>query len=138
MRPLLFDHILSSPGTGAIFETHGFDCAWFRHGNVDLARPGVADIAVEVLRRVPLLLHQLLRVFVKVRLRLLLREDIILVFLLLYDSTSRLRHEQAKREVIVVAEVRLLDLLKLVEMNRVVPALLSLRHFTQLFVVQDS
>ena len=137
MRPLLFDHILTIPGTGAIFETHGFDCAWFRQGNVDLDRSGAVDIAVEVLRCVPLLLHQLLRVFVKVRLRLLLRKDIILVFLLLYDSTSRLRHEQAKRKVIVVAEVCLLDLLKLVEMNRVVPALLSLGHFTQLLVVQD-
>ena len=137
MRPLLFDHsvcaVLLDPGTRAIVE--GFLSTRFRHGNVDLARPDIAVIFVEVLRRIPLLLDQLRGV--KVNLILLLREELILFFLVLHISTNRLRHEQTEKLVIAGTKVRLLDLLKLVEMNRVVPALLSLGHFAQLLVIQD-
>ena len=69
--------------------------------------------------------------------RLLLHHIPVLIIFLLLDSTRGVWKEQAEHVQFVRAEVRLLDLLELLEVDRIMLKSLSLGHLAELLVVKD-
>ena len=69
--------------------------------------------------------------------RLLLHHIPILIIFLLLDSTCGVRKEQAEHVQFIRAEVRLLDLLEFLKVNRIMLKPLPLGHLAELLVVED-